>query len=453
MSDVKGRYILTLPLKTEVYQEHILEKRFRLGEHLYNNFLSFEKKKYYEMTKRRDYRDAQNLIKELTVQINSLDRQVNKSKDDKKLIQELRKQRKEQYDIIYNIKKMFDWSEFGFTNDMKKYRKYYKANLNSTICDNLSGRCFKAFEKMESDLIKDQYRCEEDKVNPCVHYKRKDSLRCLTAKRNSTGIRFSLDEKNRIGTVKWQGLVFSIDLSKCTLYEWQALHSEICYCAVKRDKVKGKWKYYIQITLKGHVPDKFDKQTGELKRQLGKGNVGLYFTSTSLTVSTENGVKTYPLEIKNHEDKKTELLQKMDASRRATNPDNYNEDGTSKEKSEIKGWHFSKAYKKYRAELYEIYRKECEEKKLLQEILANEVIASGDVFNCNKMDFKFLQRNLGKKIQSASPAMLKTTIERKLSYHGVSINEISYSKLNPIFEEKNVSKKDLEEVAALIRLF
>ena len=109
--------------------------------------------------------------------------------------------------------------------------------------------------------------------------------------------------------------------------------------------------------------------------------------------------------------------------------------------------------KKYRAELYEIYRKECEEKKLLQEILANEVIASGDVFNCNKMDFKFLQRNLGKKIQSASPAMLKTTIERKLSYHGVSINEISYSKLNPVLEEKNVSKKDLEEVAALIRLF
>ena len=57
--DALGRYILTLPLKTELFQEHILEKRFRLGEHLYNNFLSFEKKKYYEMTKRRDYRDGQ----------------------------------------------------------------------------------------------------------------------------------------------------------------------------------------------------------------------------------------------------------------------------------------------------------------------------------------------------------------------------------------------------------
>ena len=197
----------------------------------------------------------------------------------------------------------------------------------------------------------------------------------------------------------------------------------------------------------------FKSRKGELKRQLGKGDVGLYFTSTSLTVSTEDGTKTYPLAIKNHEDKKTELLQKMDASRRATNPDNYNDDGTSKEKNKIKGWHFSKAYKKYRAELYEIFRKECEEKKLLQEVLANEVIASGDVFNCNKMDFKFLQKNLGKKIQSASPAMLKSTIERKLSYHDVSINEISYSKLNPIFEEKNISKKNLEDMATLIRQF
>lgn len=453
MSGGEGRYILTLPLKTELYQGHILEKRFRLGEELYNKFLSYEKKKYYEMTKRRDYRDAQRLIKDLTIQINELDKQSDKSKDSKKLLQDLKKKRKEQYDVIYNIKKMFNWSEFGFGMDMKKYRGYYKKNLNSQICNNLAVRCFRAFEKMEEEFIKDQYRSDEDKVNPYVHYKRKDSLRSLCGSQNTTGIRFILDEENRVGTIKWQGLEFSIDLAKCTLYEWQALQSEICYCAVKREKIKGKWKYYIQITLKGHVPDKFDKQTGELKRQLGKGNVGLYFTSTSLTVSAEDVVKTYPLEIKNHEDIKSELLQKMDVSRRATNPDNYNEDGTSKERDEIKGWHFSKAYKKYRNELYEIYRKECEEKKLLQEILANEVIASGDVFNCNKMDFKFLQRNLGKKIQTASPSMLKSVIERKLSYHGVSINEISYSKLNPVLEEKNISKKNLEDMATLIRQF
>ena len=439
--NTSGRYILTLPLKTELYQEHVLEKRFRLGEQLYNKFLNFEKKKYFEMTKRKDYRNAQNLIKDLTYQIKSLNNASDNSKETKKMIQDLKKQRKEQYDVIYNIKKMFNWSEFGFGMDMKKYRGYYKKNLNSQICNNLAVRCFRAFEKMEEELIKDQYRCDEDKVNPCVHYKRKDTLKSLCGSQNTTGIRFILDDEKKAGFVKWQGLEFSIDLVKCTLYEWKALQSEICYCAVKREKIKGKWKYYIQLTLKGHVPDKFNKQTGEFSDQ------------EIDTEPQEDGVKTYPLEIKNHEDKKTELLQKMDTSRRATNPDNYNEDGTSKEKCEINGWHFSKAYKIYRAELYEIFRKECEEKKLLQEILANEVIASGDVFNCNKMDFKFLQRNLGKKIQTASPSMLKSVIERKLSYHGASINEISYSKLNPVLEEKNISKKNLEDMATLIRQF
>lgn len=110
----EGRYILTLPLKTELFQEHVLEKRFRLGEQLYNKFLSFEKKKYFEMTKRKDYREAQSLVKDLTIQINGLDKQSDKSKETKQLIQNLKKKRKEQYDVIYNIKKAFNWSEFGF---------------------------------------------------------------------------------------------------------------------------------------------------------------------------------------------------------------------------------------------------------------------------------------------------------------------------------------------------
>lgn len=131
--NTSGRYILTLPLKTELYQEHILEKRFRLGEQLYNKFLNFEKKKYFEMTKRKDYRNAQSLIKDFTYQIKSLNNASDISKDTKKMIQDFKKQRKEQYDIIYNIKKMFNWSEFGFGKDMKKYRGYYKKNLNRFV--------------------------------------------------------------------------------------------------------------------------------------------------------------------------------------------------------------------------------------------------------------------------------------------------------------------------------
>ena len=46
------------------------------------------------MTKRRDYRDAQSLIKDLAIQINGLDKQSDKSKESKKLIRDLKKKEK-----------------------------------------------------------------------------------------------------------------------------------------------------------------------------------------------------------------------------------------------------------------------------------------------------------------------------------------------------------------------
>ena len=35
------RSVLTLPLLTEPWQEHILEKRFKIMEHLYNSLVFF----------------------------------------------------------------------------------------------------------------------------------------------------------------------------------------------------------------------------------------------------------------------------------------------------------------------------------------------------------------------------------------------------------------------------
>lgn len=46
------------------------------------------------MTKRRDYRDAQSLIKDLAIQINGLDKQSDKSKESKKMIRDLKKKEK-----------------------------------------------------------------------------------------------------------------------------------------------------------------------------------------------------------------------------------------------------------------------------------------------------------------------------------------------------------------------
>ena len=439
MSDTKERFALTFPIKTELCQEHILEKRFRIGERLYNQFLEFEINKYREMKKTRKYRKAVEDIVSLSNQI--------RSTKDKAELKTLKAKRKEAYQVIYDIKKDFNWSKFGFSGDMKRFRGHYKKNLSSQICNSLAVRCFSAFEKVESENWTSLLKGEEPKS--FVHYKRAYSLRTLSGQQNSNGIRCidTADEYRK--KILWQGLTFYIHLNKKSTYDWQAFRNDIAYCSIKRNKIKGKWHYYAQIIFKGHVPTVYDKETGEAKRQLGKGHVGLYFQATKLTVANENTSKVYNLALKGDgEERLKELQTLMNNSRRAMNPDNYNEDGTNKE-GKLK-WVVSNRYKKYRNELNEIYRKQDAEKKIMREMIANEVISMGDSFSCNDMSFKFLQSKIGAAIQTAGPAMLKTTIERKLKYHEVEINSISYSVLNEQMKKENITKSENEKVAQMI---
>lgn len=439
MLDTKERFVLTFPIKTEMWQEHIIEKRFRIGERLYNQFLEFEINKYREMTKTRKYRKA---VEEIV----SLSNQIHTTKD-KAELKALKTARKEAYQVIYNIKKDFNWSKFGFSGDMKQFRGHYKKNLSSQICNSLAIRCFSAFEKVESENWTSLLKGEKPKA--FVHYKRAYSLRTLSGQQNTNGIRCIGTDDEYKKKICWQGLAFYIYLNKKSTYDWQAFRNDIAYCSIKRNKIKGKWRYYVQIVFKGHVPISYDKETGEVKHKLGKGHVGLYFQATKLTVTNETTKKVYNLALKGDgEERLKELQTLMNNSRRAMNPDNYNEDGTNKE-GKLK-WVFSNRYKQYRNELNEIYRKQDEEKKIMREIIANEIISMGDSFSCNDMSFKFLQGKIGKAIQTASPSMLKTTIERKLGYHDIEINSISYSVLNNETSKEGIEKSDNEKVAKLI---
>ena len=51
-----GRYCVTFPLATEIYQEDILDKRFELGRKMYNAVLSKAYKRYQCMVETKKYR-------------------------------------------------------------------------------------------------------------------------------------------------------------------------------------------------------------------------------------------------------------------------------------------------------------------------------------------------------------------------------------------------------------
>ena len=446
MTEDKRRLVWTVPLKTDIYQNHLLGKYFRISERFYNLVLDDRKKQYFEMTKRKDYRLAMNEIHDIALSL--------KEEMKKEEIKKLKKQQQECWNTINKIKKQFNWSDFGFKSVSLQLRKKHSFNLNSGICQIIAARCWIAFEKYEEELYKDMFKDEETKTNPKVHFKKRDSLLSINAGRNTTGI-IMKEIKNTTPiqySLKWgKKLSWVIDSSDFNTFEWESFRHDIAYCTIKRKKIKGKWHYYLQIIFKGNVPKHLDKKTGEEKHKLGKGKVGLYFQADTLTVATEKVSRIISLTMDKSKNQKRmeELSRLMSNSRKAMNPENYNEDGTIKEGYLY--WKQSKRYKRYRNELNEIYRKQQELKKLKQETLANELLEMGNEFVCNDMSFKFLQQKMGTKIQSASPAMLKETLSRKLSYRGVEIKDISYKQLNEQLEMKDVEKTEKYKVAEILR--
>lgn len=89
-------------------------------------------------------------------------------------------------------------------------------------------------------------------------------------------------------------------------------------------------KYYVQIGWKGNPPVKVDSETGELKHIVDDGDVGIDIGTSIIAISSKTEVKILELsnKVQNIEYEKRKLFRKMDRSRRTTNLDYYNEDGT-----------------------------------------------------------------------------------------------------------------------------
>lgn len=58
-----ANFVVEFPLKTEQYQEDVLNKRFEIGRKIYNSLVNVTQKRYKEMVKTRKYR---NLVSSLT---------------------------------------------------------------------------------------------------------------------------------------------------------------------------------------------------------------------------------------------------------------------------------------------------------------------------------------------------------------------------------------------------
>ena len=400
--NIIANFVVEFPLKTEKYQEDILNKRFEIGRQIYNSLVNVTQKRYKEMIKTKKYR---NLISLLT---------GNKKTD------------KEFWKQINDIRKQYGMSEYSFHEDVKMMQKHFKDNIDSFTSQKIATTLWKSYEKLFFGNGKR------------VYFKRYGELNSLEGKSNNTGIRLI----NNI--LIWNGLKIPVSIDYNNYYEYQAMQCEICYNRIVRKYVRNKYKFYVQIVFKGISPVKVDTKTGEIKHCIGDGDVGLDIGTRTVAISSQTDVKILELadRVQNIENQKRKLLRKMDRSIRATNPNNYNEDGTIKKQGNKKViWNKSNHYIKYQNELKEVYRKQADIRKYQHECLANYIVSLGNKVYVEKMNFAGLQKRakntekndkgkfkrkkrFGKSLANKAPSMLLNIINRKLNYFGKKLIEI-----------------------------
>ena len=223
------------------------------------------------------------------------------------------------------------------------------------------------------------------------------------------------------------------------------------YATIKLERVRDKWRVYAQVAVEGRARSKKRKDGSPRYRKAMSGEVAI-----DLGVQSYAAVGANILEMKNlsercgkamrGEAKLRRLQRHLDRSRRAMNPECYNEDGTIKKGR--KEWIDSKEYERTR-ELIRAYHRKCalNRKYAIQEDV-NRLREHGDVIVSEKQLVRGWQSSLfGRSVQSRCPGAFRAELKRKfLDYIEVDImyRASQYDHERDIYEKKKLSQRKHE---------
>ena len=396
-----GRCVLTLPLLTEPYQEHILEKRFAIMTKLRDNLVFKELRKLRNLQRTRQYKD---------------------------LMQQIFETPKEKRKVLYRQRQKLlrdaGFSEFQFKDDIVPMQKHFVEHIAAQIAHRTASDVWRAFEKM---LYSNGKR---------VHTRRGSPLMSVACQKIGNGMAYKDHVFHWNGGQDPHKISLTIRVAyPSTFYEKQMLEKEIKYLRVVRKWVKDRYKYYLQFTLAGEPVPK--------GRTIGRGRVGIDIGTQSIALVSSNAVRLLTLadRVQTNHEKALRIQRKMDRSRRAANPENYNPDGTIRRGVRLH-WQYSEHYRALAGELRHLQRKNADIRKYQHICLANEILEMGDEIYVEDMDYRALQRRakkttrnaagrynrkkrFGKSLANRAPAMLLEILQRKAgAVSGVTVTRV-----------------------------
>ena len=431
---------LTLPLRLEKWQSDRLEKRFEIARQIYNTLLRFELNKLKRLEQSEAYSSIMSQIAAC------YDKEEKNEKDLKKLYKQLDDQRK-----------AANFNEYGFKSDVKAFYKHFNQNIGSHVAvHGIAPQVWQAFER---------YFYGNGKQ---IHFKRRGEIYSLrgyseSKKSGGTEIMFRGDH------IEWKGLLLPVKLDPKNRYETEMLQKRIKYCRIIKKARRHDNAWYVQLILEGKPAVKYMPDGITERHPVGNGCVGIDIGPQTIAYvsETEVGLKELADRVQNIENKKRIIQRKLDRSRRASNPDNYNPDGTIKRGVKLTK-NKSKRYMRVQRELSYLQHQQAEIRKQQHNELANHLLSLGCRFYIENMEWPALTRRakkteisektgkykrkkrFGKSIGNKAPATLVNLLHQKLKsrdYEGVikvdprKLRASQYNHLTETYQKKELSQR------------
>lgn len=296
-----------------------------------------------------------------------------------------------------------------------------------------------------------------------LHFKKRGELPEIRAKQRNRGIIIALDEdglgfrysrKTFRPVIKKGDRWLEDEIQEMMIYlrdpliaDAFAIHEYLdhritdtyrpCFASLVCKIIRGKLRVFAHVTVEGHSLPKY-RTDGTMKHTYGTGQIGGDIGTQTLAYSsnTEVGLKNLAergTSITKRERQERILHRAMDRSRRATNPENYNADGTIRKGKKI--WKKSNRYRKLQQRHQELARIAAENRRLAINEDVNHLRSLGNVFvteekNAAKLAKKAKEttvnkkgkinrkKRFGKSIQNRCPGYFQKQVEQKFTSTG-----------------------------------
>lgn len=400
---------LTLPLRLEKWQEDRLAKRFEIARQIYNTMVRAELKKLRQVEQSPQYRSNQKAMQALDW----------KNTADKPKLSALDRERKK-------LLRDSGFTEYGFKSDIKNFYKHFSKNIGSSVAvHGIAPQVWTAFEKVLFE-----------KAGKRVHFKKSGDI-CSLKGSSVTGKSGGAEIIFRGNYAEWKGMKLPLKLSPDNAYETEMLSYRVKYVRILRKPGKAKDRWYAQFSLEGKPVVKRDPTSGSPVHPVGQGAVGLDIGPQTLAYAAANEVNLVELadQVQNIEQEKRRIQRKMDRSRRATNPNNYAENGTIRRGVKLTH-NKSRRYLSLQKELCYLQHRQAETRKRQHIELANHLLSLGDCFYIENMVWPSLthrakkteisektgkmkcKKRFGKSIANKAPATLTNILKLKCASLG-----------------------------------